>query len=221
MGESNVVTPLSDALSGGIARIYTLGGLGLTFVFVGALMLLTSALIPRGPISLVLAGIGLISILVVIVLFYQREIRPMRDVRRSITANAELVDVVQETALAMTALAKDLQALSFKHASEIATLVVRFKDWARERGQLVAALPGGTKLVERLIDNEYTHQAVDLSETIVRTTESAEKIISDIETALVHSDPSGLKRYVAQIRDLDERLKGVLARPRDASESTV
>ena len=215
MEESKVVKPLSDALSGGIAKVYKLGGLGLTFIFVGSLLLLTSALIPRGPLSYVLAGVGLVLILVVVFLFYQREIRPMRNAQESVIANAELVDTVQETALEMTALANHLQALSFKHASEIAALVIGFQNWARERADspLIRALPGGTKLVDRLVENEYTEQAVDLSKTIVRTTDAAEQIITDIETALAHSDPAALKDYLVKIRDLDARVRDVLVRP--------
>jgi hypothetical protein len=215
MVESKAVTPLSSALEGGIARMYTLGGLGLTFVFVGALFLLASALIGRGPTSYTLAAVGLVLILAVLTLFYLREIRPIRDAQRAVTANADLVDTVQETALEMTGLARDLQALAFKYASEIGSLVVAFQGWARERGDhpLVKALPGADRWVETLVDNEYTMRAGDLSKAIVRTTESAEQVISDVETALANSDAKALKRYVARIQDLDASVKGVLAGP--------
>ena len=64
---------------------------------------------------------------------------------------------------------------------------------------------------ERLIDNEYTVRASDLSATIVKATGSAEEVIADVEKALAESDPTSLKRYMTQIQEFDAIIKGALA----------
>jgi hypothetical protein len=213
MKESSAVRPLSEALSEGITKVYTLGGLALTFVFAGTLLLIIGVIIGTGPVSYLIAGVGATLILVVVALFYQRDIKRLRDARRAVDTNAELIDAVQETAVNMTELAFHLQALAFKYADQIAVLITSQRERVRELASTppLSLVPGVGLLADRLIDNEYVVRASDLSAAIVKTTESAKTVIEEVNSALVKSDPTALKKYMREIRELDKKVTDLLA----------
>lgn len=218
MSDVQVIKPLSEALSGGIERMYTLGGYGLVFTFTGTLCLVVANVLERSVISFVLAAVGALMVLAVLVLFYVKEIRPMQRAHGAVEANAELVDTVQATALEMTALADHLQALAFKYASEISSLITESRAWLQELSELgpVQALPPVKRLVSRVADNAHAERADDLSAAIVQVTEAAQTTIKDVERALATSDPSALRDYLVQIKALDSKVKGALAEPKEA-----
>jgi hypothetical protein len=54
-------------------------------------------------------------------------------------------------------------------------------------------------------------RASDLSSAIVRTTELAKTVIEEVGSALAKSDPAALKKYVNQIGQLNDEVRGLLA----------
>ena len=212
-GESSVVRPLSEAVAGGISRVYRLGGLALTFVFAGTVLLIVGVILSTGPVSYIIAGVGATLILAVVALFYQRDIKRLSEARRAVNTNAELIDAVQQTAVDMTALAFHLQALAFKHADQIAVLITSQRERVRDLASTppLSLVPGVGQLADRLVDNEYVVRASDLSTAIVRTTEAAKTVIGEVNSALVNSDPIALKKYISEIRELDGKVTDLLA----------
>jgi hypothetical protein len=77
-------------------------------------------------------------------------------------------------------------------------------------------------VVATLSENKMLATTERLSRSIVETTSGAQKIIDDVETALTHSDPTVLRDYMEQIRELDEKTKELLASAKqiDALEAT-
>jgi hypothetical protein len=114
---------LSKILAAAISNVYKLGGLALTFVFAGTLLLLVAVILGTGVMSYVIAAVGASLILAVVALLYQRDIGRLRDARHAVLENAELIDSVQRTAVNMTEFASNLQALAFKYADSIAQLI--------------------------------------------------------------------------------------------------
>lgn len=205
------VKPLSEAISDPILKAYKAGGYGLVFVFTGTLMLLVTLFVERGIFSFILAVLGTIMILAVLYLFYFQDIKKLKDLHTSMQQNQELIDTVQATAIQMTDLAYDLQALSFKYADEVAEIITLI----RENIHRVTTLPmisdiPGIEIVSKVADNTYIVRAEDLSKSIVTTTVTAKSVIEDIKTALVNSDPALLNKYLAQIQELDLIAKGLL-----------
>lgn len=178
MNEESILRPLSEAVAEGISKVYRRGGLALTFVFAGTLLLIVAVMLRSGPVAYLIAGVGATLIVAVVVLFYQQDIRRLRDARGAVKTNAEMIDAVQQTALNMTQFALHLQALAFKYADEIATLITSQRERVEELvGEPPLSLvPGAAALGNRLVENEYVVRASDLSELIVKTTESARRL---------------------------------------------
>lgn len=202
MKSTSAIKPLSEAISGPIIKAYRAGGFGLVFVFIGTLLLLVALFFGGGLIGDVIGILGCLMILTVLYLFYFQSIKPLKDINERIQRNQELIDTVQETAIQMTDLAYDLQALAFKHADEVAHLITQ----SRQTLQMLSNVPG----IGKLADNKYVVKAEDLSASIVKTTGSAKSTIEDIKTALVESNPALLKKYLKQVEELDLMTKELL-----------
>jgi hypothetical protein len=213
MKTDNNPARLSQILAAAISNVYKLGGLALTFVFAGTLLLLVAVILGTGLMSYVIAAVGASLILAVVALFYQRDIGRLRDARHAVLENAELIDSVQRTAVNMTEFASNLQALAFRYADSIAQLITSQREEVRAviGSPPISLLPGAGKLAERLTDNKYVVRASDLSSAIVRTTESAKTVIEEVGSALAKSDPAALKKYVNQIGQLNDEVRGLLA----------
>lgn len=213
MKESSVIRPLSEAVSVGISRVYRLGGLALTFVFAGTVLMIVGVILGTGPVSYIIAGVGATLIFAVVALFYQQDIKRLSEARRAVNTNAELIDAVQQTAIRMTDLASSLQSLAFKHADQIAALITSQRERVQEIANTppLSLVPGVAQLADRLVDNEYVVLASDLSTAIVRTTEGAKTVIGEVNSALVRSDPVALRKYLGEISELDDKVTDLLA----------
>ena len=84
----------------------------------------------------------------------------------------------QHTAVELTELASDMQALAFKHANEVSQVLVSVRP-------ILASIP----IVSRIVEGEAFSKAAELSSTIVATTQKTRKVIEDLRKALIESNP--------------------------------
>ncbi len=185
MTELPKLESLSEAVAAPIEKAYRAGGLGLSLLTLGAILMLAAYFTEsKSVISLALLGTGTLLIFTVILYFYLSEMNKLVHAKSKIRENKELVDAVQQTAIEATQLSLHLQALAFKHADQMARII-----------QTVRPLMKGLPLVGKFADNSGLVRAQDLSVAIVETTETLNEIVGDLQSALISSDARGLKKY--------------------------
>jgi hypothetical protein len=184
--------PLSDALFDPVSRAYKAGGLALAFLTLGAFLMLVAFLrSTKDTASYVILCTGFILVISTCLLFFLKDIRPLFNAQKSIDQNRELIDAIQRTALEVTELASVLQALAFKHASELAAGLHVLRPQIR-------ALP----VIGKLADSDLIVRTDSLSSAIVEYTSKTKQVIEEVKTALVSSDPQGLQKYLEDLREI-------------------
>lgn len=200
---------LSNAIAEPIEKAYRAGGLGLSLLTLGAILMLAAYFSNKGGmISLVLLGTGALLIFTIVIYFYLSEMNKLVLSKNKIRENKELVDAVQQTALEATQLALNLQALAFKYAEQMSRII-----------QTVLPLIRELPLVGKYADSPGLIHAQDLSVAIVETTETLKKIVGDLQTALISSDATGLKKYLARLEAYKDTVQEVLKQAHSRNES--
>lgn len=209
MTELPKLESLSEAVAAPIEKAYRAGGLGLSLLTLGAILMLAAYFTEsKSVISLALLGTGTLLIFTVILYFYLSEMNKLVHAKSKIRENKELVDAVQQTAIEATQLSLHLQALAFKHADQMARII-----------QTVRPLMKGLPLVGKFADNSGLVRAQDLSVAIVETTETLNEIVGDLQSALISSDPRGLKKYLARLEAYKDTVQEVLKQAHSQEES--
>jgi hypothetical protein len=193
------IKPLSDALAEPLTKAYKVGGFGLAFLVLGAIFLAASAVSPRGPLSYVIAAVGFFLIVVPCYYFYVKSIRPIASKRREVQRSRELIDSVQSAALEMTYAAYELQSLAYKYADDVANLL-------RVARPAMETIP----FLKRIADSPQFDRADWFTSSVVTITERSQRVITDIQRALIESDPTALKRYLDELKTVRGELKELL-----------
>jgi hypothetical protein len=134
-----------------------------------------------------LAGVGILLIFPVLILFYFRDIKKLSQINKSIKHNKNMIDTVQNTAIEMTELANNLQALAFKYANEVSDIITSVHSYVQMttdirntvkdalHNALLVKVPGVAQL-KKVVDNEQIDVIAnkvslgnDLSQSIVTT----------------------------------------------------
>lgn len=192
------VRRFSDAISEPLVKAYRLGGFGLAFLVLGAIFLAASVAAPSGSLTYLVASVGFLLIVVPCYFFYVKEIRPLASAQRTVRRESELLDSVQDAALEMTRAAYDLQALALTNAREISA----FMQLARPA---IERIPGLSTIAKRPLE-----RADWFTGTVVAVTQRAERVIDDVQEALVKADARQLAKYVGELRALREDLRRLL-----------
>lgn len=208
MHDISQIKPLSEAITAPLSGLYKAGGLALVLIFIGTLLLLVALFFGQGITTYLVGVPGALIIFMVLLRFYLRDIKKLHEVHRSIQKNGELIDTIQKTAIEMTDLASNLQALAFKHAEEVAELISAYRHVVLP---LLSKIPSASK-IGQLADNSYIVRVEDLSASIVKTTASTKHIIDDVKSALIEANPILLKKYLDQLQELDLKTEELLAR---------
>jgi hypothetical protein len=203
------VKSLSDAVMEPITKAYRVGGFGLAFLLLGALMMLAATFVSASTISYSLVLAGFILVVLPCYFFYVKEIRPISRMQEAVGKNAEMIDAVQDTAMSMTELALQLQTLAFKHADAVASTIEVVRPQIR-------AIP----VVGQIADHPMLVRTEGLSKTIVEITENIKEVVSDVQTALINSDPRGLKKYLRELERLHNQVTSLLAQDASTPEQT-
>lgn len=193
---------LSKAIEAPLTRAHRAGGLALTFLTLGAILMLVAFFAgDRTPLTYTVCFIGAGLILVTIWYFYVKDMRKLIAARESVKKNDELLNSIQQTALEMTELAYTLQSLVFKHADQVTIAI-----------QSVRPIIKGLPIVGTLAESQAITKAETFSASIVEATEQVKGVIEEIEKALLESDPKRLKKYLIQIAAYKNNVKKLLGK---------
>ena len=185
------IKPLSDAISTPITQAYKAGGLALTLLTLGAILMLIAFFSSnREALTYVIFGVGAVLIFATLAFFYFKDMRKLVRAQTSVQKNKELLDTIQRTAIEMTELAFTLQSLTFKHADQVSLAI-----------QFVRPKLKDLPLIGKFADNEAVVKTEALSANIVHTTQKIKTVIEDLKTALIESDPKNLKKYLDQLHE--------------------
>lgn len=180
----------SDAISDPLIKAHRAGGFGLTLLTLGAIFMLSAFFWDRpSPVRIPVLVVGAVLTFFTLAYVYFKEFPRVRRVRASVVANKEMIDLIQQSAIELTAIASELQALAFKNANQIAELLTVARP-------LIRKIP----LLGTAADSEAMVKAEGLSRLIVMSTQNARKIIMDLQHALVEADPMYLKSHVEDLR---------------------
>jgi|HubBroStandDraft_4_1064222.scaffolds.fasta_scaffold101604_2 hypothetical protein len=180
----------SDAISDPLIKAYRAGGLVLTLLTLGAILMLTAFFWNQpGPVRYVVLLVGTVLTFFTLAYVYFKEFPRVKRARESVVANREMIDAIQQSAIELTAIASELQALAFKNANQIAEVLTVARPLMRKIPLLGAAA-----------DSEAMVKAEGLSRLIVTSTQSARKVIADLQKALVEANPEYLKSHLEDLR---------------------
>jgi hypothetical protein len=180
----------SDAISDPLIKAQRAGGFGLTILTLGAILMLTAFFINQpGPVRYVVLIVGTILTFFTLAYVYFKEFPRVRRARASVVANKEMIDAIQQSAIELTGIASELQALAFKNASLIAEVLAQARP-------LIRKIP----VLGMAADSETMVKAEGLSRLIVTSTQNASKIVLDLQKALVEADPKYLKSHLEDLR---------------------
>jgi hypothetical protein len=201
------VRRLSDALSEPLIKAYRLGGFGLAFLVLGAIFLAASAAAPRGSLSYVIAGVGLLLVVVPCYFFYVKEIRPIASAQATVRRESELIDSIQDTALELTLAAKELQSLALANAREVSELL-------RVARPAISRIP----VLSRIAESPQFERADWFTDKVVVATGRSEQLIKDIRQALIEADAKQLRKYLDELRTLRVDLAKLLRTGAETSQ---
>lgn len=180
----------SDAISDPLIKAYRAGGFGLALLTFGAILMLT-AFFWNGPtvIRYIVLLVGALLTFFVLAYVYFKEFPRVRRARASAAANKEMIDAIQQSAIELTGIASDLQALAFKNANQIADVLTVARP-------IIRKIP----LLGQAADSEAMAKAEGLSRLIVTSTQNARQLIEDLQHALIEANPKYLKVHLEDLR---------------------
>ena len=196
------VKPLSDAIIEPITKAYRVGGFGLSFLLLVAIMILLGSLISVRDFTYPLAFAGLLLVVIPCYFFYIKEIRPISMARKSAAQNRDMIDAVQASAIEVTKLTLVLQALAFKHAEQIVEVLEVARPQIRRVPRVGAS-----------IDSRLLGRTDELAKSIVTATGAIQEVVLNIQEALTYSDAKRLRQYLRDMERMEARVKAVLASP--------
>ena len=180
----------SDAISDPLLKAYRAGGFGLALLTFGAILMLT-AFFWGGPTAIryIVLLVGALLTFFVLAYVYFKEFPRVRRARASVAANKVMIDAIQQSAIELTGIASDLQALAFKNANQIAEVLTAARPFIRK-------IP----LLGKAADSEAMAKAEGLSRLIVTSTQNAQQVIVDLQQALIEADPKYLKVHLEDLK---------------------
>ena len=187
-------TRLSDKLSGSIAKLYKIGGLGLVFIFIGVLIMIVAFLFPKeNPFSIPLFVIGSLLVMASFVLFVLIRLKALLPAKRTLLDNKETIDEIQDLAITLTKLTYNTQSYCFKNIDKIKgtvdSVIPIVKPFLGEKAQKVVL------------------KIEDVSSGIVEYSEAIERVIEDTKEALEKGDFKILSKYRNQVDDINKKLQ--------------
>ncbi|WP_128914313.1 hypothetical protein [Granulicella sibirica] len=196
---------LVQSLTEPMIKVFKAGGFGLTFLTLGAILMLTAYNSDmRGGMSNWVFGTGFLLIVLTSFLFFMKDIVPLLKAYAEVRRNARLIKTVQDTAIELSGIAFDLQTLAYGHATAI----------AKALGTARAALESIPWLGPSIAGQQWLQEADSLSASIIEIAVGARATIKDIEKALVAIDPKLLERYLDQLRTFHQEVEQALRSPR-------
>lgn len=199
---------MSAAVIEPITKAYRVGGFGLAFLLLGALMIFTGAVFSVGLFAYPLAFVGMLLILITCYFFYAKEIRPISRARKALNQSSEMIDAVQKTAIELTDLVYTLQALAFKYRDQVSSALGAVQPQ-------IKAIPGLNNISGAWLLTETG----DPAKSIVFGTTFVKEIVENLQKALTQSDAKQLRVYLQELQRIKAELDTLLALPTLKSET--
>lgn len=202
MPPKNTITrSFSSAISDPLRKAYQAGGYGLAILTLGAILMLTAFFWQQqGPVRYVVLAVGTILTFFTLAYVALKEFPRLKRAQESLAANKEMIDAVQLSAVELTELVSDLQALAFKNANQIAEIL----DLARP---LMRKIP----VIGEYADSEAIVKAEGFSKWIVSSTQNARKVVVDLQKSLLEADPTYLKAHLEDLSRYRGEVQRMLA----------
>ena len=106
-------------------------------------------------------------------------------VQKSTARNSEMIDTVHATAIELTNLTPNLQALVFMHADQIVQVL-----------EITRPQIGIIPKIGKAIDSSLLSQTDELVRTTASGAKAIQSIVEDIQHTLIHSDAKRLRGYL-------------------------
>ena len=183
------VTRFTDSFAKAIDRLYKSGGFALAFGFAGFLLMLTSLIFER--LATARLVIGALFTLLCLAFFLYTTLTGNAKAVSAIRDNKEAIDAVQDISIELTRLVNTLQAYGFKNLERI-------------NKALQNAIPALQKIpVVGPMLEEYGLDGADLiSQALVDNTDRIERLVSEVEDALINANHRKLKEYATELAAL-------------------
>jgi hypothetical protein len=210
--EANPLKPLSGAIADPLVITFRAGGWALALLFLGVLILLVAFFFGSGVGGFLIGLIGVSLLSFALWYIYIKDVRELVKAHKLCSDNKKLIDTVQQTAVLLTEMSFELQALAFKNSQQLSAVVnqVRQAIAGWDSFPLVGQLPGMSHLVQ-IATSSVAIQVTDLSKVIVSINDSMNQVIGNTRTALVEAKPKLLEEYLEQLQQAHAGLKKLLA----------
>lgn len=181
------VTRFTDSFSEAVAKLYRVGGFALAFGFSGIIVMLGARMFAQ-EYTLWLMLLGAALTFSCLAFFLYTTVRGNNEVKKSVANNKEAIDAVQDISIQLTRLTSAIQAYSFKNINQLNQVL----------GVAIPKLKAVPFLGEKLTDYGLD-DAHGISAAIVEKSDSIEKLIHEIENALVNADHKKLKEFSGEL----------------------
>jgi hypothetical protein len=189
------IVRLTDKLSDAISKLYKTGGFALAFGFAGIILML-GANIFGGELAIYLLIIGAVLTFLCLGFFLYTTLKQNSVAKKVLIDNKETIDTIQDISLELIKMVNTLQSYCFKNIGKI--------DEALQR--LIPVLSSFPLLGDKLKDYGLSNLSV-ISTTIVENTDKVEKVVSDLEEAILTADSKKLNQYSKELSSLVVLLK--------------
>lgn len=194
--------PLSASILDPITKAYRVGGLALSMLVLGALLMLMATVVQPQWLTIVLVATGFLLVVVVCCLFFVKELRPLARAQRVTRQKREIIDSIQALSVELTDLALELQALTFKNSQQINAALT----------MIIPVVRKVPKIGPKVADSQVVQDSNNLSRQIVDLTQGWKEVVSDLRDALIMSDPAKLRKYIKELARLRVDVRNLLAR---------
>ena len=187
--------PLSQSLFESINQAYKAGNYGLLILTTGIISILIAYFLPRtNALSYIILALGLAMILLPAAVLY-KELGYIVSIRKSIKQHQEFIDTLQKTALELIKLVSSLESLASDNTNHITNLLAQLKTQIQN-------IP----IISSWAENDIFKQTNQLSGNIINYTTRIRTIIGGIENALTTANFNDLKKYLAELNQLQAEI---------------
>jgi hypothetical protein len=164
-------------------------------MFVGTLLfVLASILEHEDPLRYSMAIFGSLLLALTKLFFFFTYLRPINETKKKIAKDAEVIDIVQETAIELVRTADMQQELAFTHATGIAEILKEF-------GPKIKSIPIVGNAAAKPIE-----KSENLAIDVIKLTTRTKDIVRDLEKALSTNDVSALEIYLKDLQALRNQI---------------
>lgn len=189
---------LSEMIADPLVKVYKAGQLGLVFIFIGLLLTISAQMNADGKYSNITFILGIILISTSFILFLFLQIKNPISKTKNLDKGKEVVDNLQELSINFISLIGRLQTFSFKYINDIDVFISSGLPYI----QKIPFIPEKIKSAGL--------KAQEIQSSVVDFAEKSERVIKEVEEALVTSDIKKFQSYTNEIKKLNAQISTLL-----------